>query len=187
MFWNSRVVRRLKLAKAARRSAFSGCCLVLLSSCVSVTTKDAFDEPAKLERLLFEVCPKVVSGEVDLRDPVQVAALGLTPLTNTPKQVEVRIGKGTSRLTLWYMVISGKHVCRVRFGGPNNALLFRSVVNAGVARGWRAGDGAAELGGFVSFLYPPPPSTDLVMFTHWDEFDGLKPATNVGLVREPHP
>lgn len=150
-------------------------------------SKDALIEPAQLERLLFEVCPKVVTGEVNLRDPEQLKALGLTPQTNTPKEVEARIGKGSSKLTLWYMVLGGKHVCRVRFGGKNNAMLVSSVVKAGVARGWRPGDGAAELGGFVSFLYPPPPSTDLIMFTHWDEFDGLRPATTVGLVREPHP
>lgn len=73
-------------------------------------------------------------------------------------------------------------MCKVGFGGRDNAALFRSIVKAGKARGWRAGAGASELGGLVSFLYPVEPSAPWIMFMHWDEFDGLKPATNAGLV-----
>ena len=65
--------------------------------------------------------------------------------------------------------------------------MYRSVIRAGEARGWRSSGGAAELGGFISFLFPPAPDTRMIMFMHWPDFDGLKPATSAGLIVKTEP
>lgn len=143
------------------------------------------DRPAMLERYLFELCPKVVAGEVDLRNAEQIKAEGLLPGTGSLGWVETYAGRKRLRITVSFKDMGNKRVCKVGFGGRDNAALYRSIVKAGEARGWRAGAGAAELGGLVSFLYAPEPSTKrMIMFTHWDQFDGLKPATNAGLILE---
>lgn len=142
------------------------------------------ERAATVEHYLFELCPKVVAGEVDLANAGHLKALGLLPGTGSLGWTEVYAGRKQRRITVSYKDMTDKRVCKVGFGGPDNEALHRSIVRTGEARGWRSGAGAAELGGLVSFLYPPEPSTDMIMFTHWDKFDGLKPATNAGLIRK---
>lgn len=145
------------------------------------------DRTAQVHSLLFELCPKVVASEVDLTNAEHLAAAGLRPRTEKSDWLEVQTGEGQGRITIAYRHRSNKKICVLRFGGRDNTALFRSIVHYGEARGWRAGPGATELGGLVSFLYAPPPATHYIMFMHWDEFDGLKPATNAGLVVEAKP
>ena len=140
------------------------------------------DRPATVNELLFELCPRVIAGEVDLTNRQQVKALGMVPRAGTLEWVHADIGQGKERISVGYKRFTNKKACQVGFGGADNEALFRSIVKAGEARGWRPGEGAAELGGLVSFLHPPAPSTETIMFTHWDEYDGLKPATNAALI-----
>jgi hypothetical protein len=151
-------------------------------SILSSVASAAAERPALVERYLFELCPKVVAGEIDLRDSGQLAAQGLAARSGPGGWTWAYAGRKQHRISVAFRDFSGKRVCKVGFGGRDNRALLRSVVKAGEARGWSAGGGAAELGGLVSFLYPPDPSAPKIMFTHWDEFDGLKPATNAALI-----
>jgi hypothetical protein len=150
-------------------------------------TSAAPDRAATIERYLFDLCPRVVAGKIDLRDAEQIKAEGLLPGTGSLGWVETYAGRKQRRITVSFKDMSDKRVCKVGFGGRDNEAMHRSIVKAGEARGWRSGAGAAELGGLVSFLYPPEPSGPKIMFTHWDEFDGLKPATNAGLILDNKP
>lgn len=155
--------------------------LSLLSPAVALAE---LDRRETVRHLMFEVCPKVVAGEIDLGNGEQLRALGLAPRTGRTGWIQAKTGKKKKSITIGFRTFTGKRVCQVGFGGKDNRELFRSIIEAGEARGWRAGPGASELGGLVSFLYPPAPSTRMIMFVHWDEFDGLKPATNAGLIEE---
>jgi hypothetical protein len=160
--------------------------LLILASLASVASA-APDRVATIERYLFELCPKVVAGEIDLRDAERIKAEGLLPGTGSLGWVETYAGRKQRRIRVSFKDMSNKRVCQVGFGGRDHDAIHRSIVKAGEARGWRPGAGAAELGGFIGFLYAPEPSTDMVMFTHWPEFDGLKPATNAGLIVKTKP
>jgi hypothetical protein len=157
---------------------------------LSILASVASAAPARtalVERYLFELCLKVVAGEIDLRDAGQLAAQGLAPRSGPGDWTWASSGRKQNRISVAFRDFSGKRVCKVGFGGRDNQALLRSVVKAGEARGWSAGAGAAELGGLVSFLYPSEPSAPKIMFTHWDEFDGLKPATNAALILDIEP
>lgn len=154
--------------------------LATLSLLASAAT--AADRPETVRRLLFELCPRIIAGEVDLGDPAHLEAQELRPGKASFGWTETATGRGKGRITVSFKDFTDKKVCKVGFGGKDNQALFRSIVAAGETNGWRAGPGASELGGLVSFLYAPEPSTDMVMFIHWDEYDGLKPATNAGLI-----
>jgi len=146
------------------------------------------ERPALVQRFLFELCPRVIAGEVDLRDSGQLAALGLSPRPATLDWVAASVGRVRRRVTIGYKQFSsGKRACQVRFGGKDNQALLRSVIETGEARGWRAGPGAAELGRLISFLHPPDPTAPKIMFVHWPDFDGLKPATNATLITNVEP
>ena len=156
--------------------------MVFATLSILASAAAAADRPATVRRLLFDLCPRIIAGEVDLGDPAQLGAQGLRPGTGSLGWIQAETGRGKRRITVSFKDFTDKRVCKVGFGGKDNQALFRSIVEAGEAKGWRAGPGASELGGLVSFLYAPEPSTDMVMFTHWDEFDGMKPATNAGLI-----
>ena len=127
--------------------------LVTLSSAATAVP----DRPAVVERFLFELCPKVIAGEIDLTDRQQVEGLGLRIRPEARDWVEAQVGEKKKRITIGFRTYPGKRVCQVKFGGKDNYSLYHSVIRAGEARGWRSSGGAAELGGFISFLFPAGP------------------------------
>jgi hypothetical protein len=140
-----------------------------------------------VNHLLFDLCPRIVAGEVDLSDPRQAEALGFAPRAGTLDWVQADLKGAPERITIAFKRFTGKRACQVRFGGADNRALLGAVIKAGEARGWWASAGAEELGGLVSFLYPPGPAKQTIMFTHWDEYDGLKPATNAAMIVQDAP
>ena len=156
--------------------------LVALALLAASVAPAAENRQAEVRRLLFEICPKIVAGEIDLSDRAQVAALGFLPRPGGGDWVRAQKGEKQRRITLGFRTFPGKRVCQVGFGGKDNQALYRSIIQAGEARGWHASAGAEELGGFITFLDPPTPSRRTIMFAHWPEFDGLEPATNAGLI-----
>lgn len=128
-----------------RLAATLGTATMAIAVASPVAAQDRKDE---IRNLVFDLCPKVLSGTVSLADPAQLELLGLTALApkTTPGGSSLRAERGTG--TEKIMVTSGGNTCSVRFGGPDNPGLAGSVLEngrkaqfEGSGRPQRLGDG----------------------------------------------
>jgi hypothetical protein len=99
-------------------------------------------QQAALDRVIFELCPRIVDGSLSLADPAQVAAIGFTPTEprQTPAGPQSRAKTGTGTATI---VIAGHSdkggMCGVWFGGPDNRRLLAGVRKKARSSGFKGG------------------------------------------------
>ncbi len=95
------------------------------------------DRGASIERAIYEICPLVWKGEIDLTDAVQLAQLGLAPAPSSAAKEEVRAswGEGDRRV---FVSRGGASPCTVTFGGPDNDEMHGRVMARARALGLKA-------------------------------------------------
>jgi hypothetical protein len=157
--------------------------LLLLSSCATMRPGEGAN-PRQVEQLLFEQCPRVLAGELDLGNEGQLAALGLVRSKSILEWTYAATGEGDGRVEIGDRRFSDKRVCQVRFGGRDNRIILEELLKGARDRGWRGGPGASELGGFISFLYPPDTDKRRIMMIHHPKTRDMPEATSAGMIQD---
>lgn len=105
----------------------------------------AQDRQPALDRVVFDLCPRVLEGKLSLADPAQVAAIGFTPTAprDTPggKSPRTETGTGTGRIV--FSAGSDGETCGIWFGGPDNDRLFTGLMKRARAAGYAGGNAMA--------------------------------------------
>jgi hypothetical protein len=116
----------------------------------------AQDRKAEIEQIVFELCPKLLDGTMDLTNPAQAQSIGFTPTEprDTPGGKIPRAVKGNGTGTIVLSGQSGADAsCGFWFGGPDNAKLLKSLLKRTRAEGLKGGS-AGRLGdGTEMFFY----------------------------------
>ncbi|MDF7777558.1 hypothetical protein P1X14_20045 [Sphingomonas sp. AOB5] len=151
------------------------------------------DHRADIKHAVFDLCPKVFTGEISLTDPTQVAAIGYkaTPPRETPggKIPRAETGEGATKI-----VIAGQAgadpSCSIWFGGPDNKAQLGYVLTEASATGYQVGS-PASLGDGTMLLQitrrkavPAPAHKTMVVIgaDAGGEF-GADPATTIILMK----
>jgi len=143
-----------------------------------------------VETAVFELCPQVVAGTLDLADPARLAAAGYT--ATAPRQVQdgtnpraVR-GSGTGQIVISGSFSEGRGICSVWFGGPGNRDAARALRRT--ARRYGYGNGSVlRLGDDTEMRIFRQPRGNEQTMTIFDADAGgeleFEPATTVVIMR----
>lgn len=156
--------------------------LLLASGCQSVGAAERTRRATSVERMLFDLCPMVLSGGLDLGDSRQLEVHGLAPAETESGWVYAKLAGPPNELLIGFRQFTANGVCRLRFEGPDNQAIVRHLLSAGAARGWRTTSGPAELGGFIGFLQAPDTSRRRIMFIHHPASRGLAASSSAGMI-----
>jgi hypothetical protein len=116
--------------------------IVTLAAALAGAQAATPDHRAEIKRAVFDLCPRVYTGEVSLADTAQVAAIGYkaTASRDTPKGKVPRaeLGEGAAKI-----VIAG-HAgadasCSIWFGGPDNKEQLGHVLTDASASDFQVG------------------------------------------------
>ncbi|MGH6614656.1 hypothetical protein [Sphingomonas sp.] len=156
----------------------------LASTLVAAQDAPPPDRAVDVKRAVFDLCPKILAGNVSLDDPTQLAAIGYkgTPPRDTPggRIPRAETGEGATKI-----VIAGhggnNPSCGVWFGGPDN----RERVGEMLTEAGKLGYGVsppASLGDGTMILKvsrkSPASSFAVIMADAGGEFGG-HPATTI--------
>lgn len=108
--------------------------VALAAAAFSVPATASLSHEEQVERALFEICPKVLSGELDLSDPQNVAGLGYRIPEADFKRPAIEMG--TDRTTILILGPSETELaCSAIFAAPK-ASLFQKLEKIARRRGF---------------------------------------------------
>ena len=162
--------------------SFLWCSLFLVSSCAPVRPAEDPGRAVQVENMLFELCPRALSGALDLSDPGQLEQHGLVPAEREAGWIYARTAAGSGELLIGFQQFTNNSVCRLRFEGADNQAIVRHLLRTGAARGWRSSAGPGELGGFIAFLLPPGAQNRRIMFVHHPAHRDLPASSSAGMI-----
>jgi hypothetical protein len=127
-----------------------GAGLILAGAAMVAAPASAPDHEAEVGRAIFELCPKVLAGSLEIDDQATLASIGYkaTPGRQTPGGEVPRASRGVGGETI---VLSGhkepgRGICSVWFGGPDNKRLFKAMRKRAQRSGFAGSGKPAQLG-----------------------------------------
>ena len=104
------------------------------------------DHRAAVKEALFDLCPKVVSGELDLASADDAAAIGYRLAQTHPQRTNVETGDGENMIVIWGPVPGDTKTrsCIVTFAAPDMNADFDAIEAAARSHGY-VGDPASNV------------------------------------------